>query len=84
MHLHLCEIPPILNINLFSGCNEFPIYVLSSKFLLVNKVVILLQVFFAQLMLTDMNKDLKGLRFLTQLFELFKDSHTVPEVDSMV
>jgi hypothetical protein len=40
----------------------------------VNNVLMLLQVFFAQLMLADMNKELKGLRFLTQLCELFKDS----------
>lgn len=39
----------------------------------VNKFPILLQVFFAQLILADMNKELKGLRFLA--LKLFKYFH---------
>ena len=33
--------------------------------LVVDEVPMLLQVFFAQLILADMNKELKGLRFVT-------------------
>lgn len=84
MFAWLCTSIRVKFLPLSSGCNEFPIHVVFSKFLLVNKVLLLLQVFFAQLMLADMNKDLKGLRSFTQLCELFRDSLMVIEVDSMV
>lgn len=41
-----------------------PLYHSCLSILISNKLIMLLQVFFVQLMLTDMNKEIKGLRFL--------------------
>lgn len=47
-----------------------------------DKVPMLLQVFFAQLILADMNKELKGLRFVTS--KTFKNFHWSVEANYII
>lgn len=63
--LILCEKVPILLQNWFILSFITSSSVFFAEWIGISQIPVPLQVFFAQLMLADMNKELKGLRFLT-------------------